>query len=63
MTDNQKKAAEKIYGILMTQDFADFYNDGAAAGAPFEKHVEGDEDAPSKKEILELIIHLFRIQE
>jgi hypothetical protein len=48
-----KTVEERVYNMLFSQPFADFYN------GDFEDHLTGEKDAPSKKEILERIKSLL----
>ena len=49
-----KTLEEKVYNMMFSQPFAEFYE------GEFMAHVEGAKGALSKKEILEEIEHLLR---
>ncbi len=62
MTARQKKAAEKIYRTLSSQDFVDFYGYVEIQdSSPMSQHIRGDENCPTKDEILEEIVTLFHL--
>ena len=48
-----KKTQEKIWDVLTTEDFDQWYI------GDFLSHIEGDKDAPPKEKILEQIGELF----
>lgn len=52
--DSAKTVEEKVYNMLFSQDFADWYEN------EFMLHVEGDENALSKEDILEEIRNMLR---
>lgn len=57
MVISEKELAEKIYLGISRQPFYDWY----CENGDFEKHIQGDENAKSKEEILEDIRKLFFI--
>ena len=58
-----KITAEDIYETLSRQSFANFYGqaDIDTDNSPFGKHLAGDENAPSKEEILKKITQIFNL--
>ena len=62
MEKNQRKQAEHILSVLERQTFADFYGaveDGDTA--PFTNYIEGADNAPTRDEILDKIVRVFRL--
>lgn len=62
MTAPQKLMAERIYEVLTSQTFADFYGSpGEEDHSPLSCHIMGDENCKTKEQILEMIVDLFNI--
>lgn len=71
MTDEQRKRAIQIYDVLSSQKFsnwfgcptddADGYSCDYRTGGDFELHICADPEAPSKEEILQQIVEMFKL--
>jgi hypothetical protein len=64
MTNAQKKKADEIFHLLSTRNFSDFYGtvpEDAPDESPFGKYLRGDDGAPTKDDILQEIVYLFKL--
>jgi hypothetical protein len=65
MTDEQRKKAIQIYDLLCSQRFSNWfgfcYAGDIATNGDFELHILGEENAPTKEEILQQIVEMFSL--
>lgn len=62
MKEHHRKQAEIILSGLERQNFADFYGKVEEDDcSPFTKYLEGIEGTPSKEDILDTIVRVFRL--